>query len=85
MRTSFDGAALLAAKIGAAIATSGGSVAADGAKSAISSLVKKYIASGGNAKAAKITCANGSCTVTDGTVTESCTDCYDCVGGACRD
>lgn len=85
VKTSFDGAALLAAKIGAAIATSGGSVAADGAKGAISALVKKYIAAGGDARNAKITCANGSCSITDGSVTESCTDCYECVGGACSD
>ena len=85
VRTSFDGAALLAAKIGAAIATSGGSVAADGAKSAISSLVKRYVANGGDVKAAKVTCANGSCTISDGSVTETCADCYDCVDGACSD
>ena len=85
VRTSLDGAALLAAKIGAAIATSGGSVAADGAKSAISSLVKRYVANGGDVKAAKVTCANGSCTISDGSVTETCADCYDCVDGACSD
>jgi hypothetical protein len=72
VRTSFDGAALLAAKIGAAIATSGGSAAADG----VAALVKKFVASGGDVSKATVSCANGACTVTDGTVCESCTDCF---------
>ena len=50
--TSFKGAAELAAKIGAAIATSGGS-----------------------AENATVECKDGSCTISDGTVTETCTDC----------
>ena len=72
VRTSFDGAALLAAKIGAAIATSGGSAAADG----VAALVRKFVASGGDVSKATVSCANGACTVTDGTVCESCTDCF---------
>lgn len=72
VRTSFDGAALLAAKIGAAIATSGGSAAADG----VAALVKKFVASGGDVSKATVSCANGACTVTDGTVAETCTDCF---------
>ena len=76
VKTSFDGAALLAAKVGAAIATSGGSVAADAAKDGIAALVKKFILSGGDTSKATVSCANGSCTITDGMVTESCTDCF---------
>ena len=71
VRTSFDGAALLAAKIGAAIATSGGTCAADG----IASLVKGFVAKGGDTSKATVTCKDGSCTVTDGTVSETCTNC----------
>lgn len=72
VRTSFDGAALLAAKIGAAIATSGGSAAADG----VAALVRKFVSSGGDVSKATVSCANGACTVTDGTVSETCTDCF---------
>lgn len=72
VRTSFDGAALLAAKIGAAIATSGGSAAADG----VAALVRKFVSNGGDVSKATVSCANGACTVTDGTVCESCTDCF---------
>lgn len=73
VKTSFDGAALLAAKVGAAIATAGGSCAADG----ISALVRKFIASGGDVAKAKVTCADGSCTISDGSVAETCAGCYD--------
>ena len=73
--TSFKGAAELAAKIGAAIATSGGSVAGDAAYSALSETIKKYLSKGDSAEKATITCEDGSCTITDGTVTETCTDC----------
>lgn len=75
--TSLKGVALLAEKIGAAIATSGGSVAGDAASSAISSMIAKYLANGGSAENATVTCKDGSCTITDGTVTESCTNCYE--------
>lgn len=73
---SFKGACELTARIGAAIATSGGSVAGEAGAAAISSLVSKFVGKGGDTSAAKITCADGSCTLTDGTVTETCTDCY---------
>lgn len=73
--TSLRGAAELAAKVGAAIATSGGSVAGDAAYQALRSAITKYITKGGDASKAKITCENGSCTISDGTVTETCTDC----------
>lgn len=73
VKTSFDGAALLAAKVGAAIASCGGSCAADG----ISALVRKFIASGGDVAKAKVTCADGSCTISDGVVAETCAGCYD--------
>lgn len=77
VKTSFDGAALLAAKIGAAIASSGGSVAADGAKSAISAAVKKFLARGGSAANATATCKDGNCTISDGSITETCENCFE--------
>lgn len=73
--TSLKGAAELAAKIGAAIATSGGSVAGDAAVSAIKSAVSSYISKGGSVENATVTCEGSNCTITDGTVTETCTDC----------
>lgn len=73
--TSLKGASELAAKVGAAIATSGGSVAGDAATAAIKTAIQNYLAKGGSADAATVTCADGSCTITDGTVSETCTDC----------
>ena len=73
--TSFKGAAELAAKVGAAIATSGGSVAGEAAYSALSNAIKKYLSKGGSAEKATIECKDGNCTISDGTVTETCTDC----------
>ena len=73
--TSFAGAAELAAKVGAAIATSGGSVAGDAAYSALSKTIKKYLSKGGSAEKATVECKDGSCTISDGTVTEVCEDC----------
>ena len=75
VKTSFDGAALLAAKIGAAIATSGGSLAGDAAKSALSAAVQRYLSRGGSASTATVTCRGGSCTISDGAVTETCDGC----------
>lgn len=75
VETSFKGAAELAAKIGAAIATSGGSIAGEAGYSALRNAIAKYISKGGSAEKAKITCEGGNCTITDGTVTETCTDC----------
>ena len=75
VETSFRGAAELAAKIGAAIATSGGSVAGDAAAAAITQSVKNYISKGGSVENATVTCKDGNCTITDGTVTEVCEDC----------
>ena len=72
---SLKGAAELAAKVGAAIATSGGSVAGDAAYQALRNTIAKFITRGGDASKAKITCENGNCTISDGTVTETCTDC----------
>ena len=37
--------------------------------------VTKYITRGGDAKNATITCKDGNCTISDGTITETCTDC----------
>ena len=76
VETSFKGAAELAAKIGAAIATCGATAAGEAGMSAISKSIASYVAKGGNVANAKITCDGGNCTITDGTVTETCEDCY---------
>lgn len=66
---TLEGAANLAAKIGAAIATGGGSVGAEAATSAAASLYTKFTEAGGNVENATVECKDGVCTVTDGTVT----------------
>ena len=71
--TSLTGAANLAAKVGAAIASSGGTTAAE----AVAGWVSKFIAAGGNADKATVSCKDGSCTITDGNVT--------CVDGNCSE
>ena len=65
---SLEGAANLAAKVGAAVATSGGSTGAE----AVAAWVKSFVEAGGDPAKATVSCANGSCTITDGAVT--CTD-----------
>ena len=76
IETSFKGAAELAAKIGAAIATSGGSIAGEAGASLLKKAIANYLSKGGDVDKAKITCEGGNCTITDGTITETCTDCY---------
>ena len=75
--TSFKGAAELAAKVGAAIATSGGSVAGEAGANALKTAISKYLAKGGDAKNATVTCKDGSCTISDGSVTETCENCVE--------
>ena len=75
VETSFKGAAELAAKIGAAIATSGGSVAGEAARSAISKAIARFQKKGGDASKATVTCNGTDCTISDGTVEEVCEDC----------
>lgn len=75
VETSFKGAAELAAKVGAAIATSGGSVAGEAAAGALKNAIAKYISKGGDVSKTTITCEGGNCTFSDGTVTEVCEDC----------
>lgn len=71
-----DAASDITAKVTAAIVTHGGSVAAGSTQSAISTLVSNFIKAGGDAKKATVTCEDGSCSITDGSVI--CTDgsCY---------
>lgn len=87
---SLRGAAELAAKIGTAIATCGASSAAEGGAAAIVSLAKtayaKFKAKGGNeAKAVVTSAADGTVTVSDGTVGVQCKDgeCSYCEDGSC--
>ena len=77
LEVSFKGAAELTAKIGAAIATSGGSIAAEGGAKALASAISKFISKGGDASKATVTCESGNCTITDGTTTETCTIGFD--------
>lgn len=76
VKVSLDGAAELAGKIGAAIATSGGSVAAD----AVNEWAKKFISAGGDPSKASISVSDGSVTCTDG----SCTLVGACSDGSCN-
>ena len=71
MDVTLAGAANLATKVGAAIATCGGSASAD----AVAGMVKSFVARGGDAAKATVTCADGNCTITDGTVSETCVGC----------
>ena len=73
--TSLKGAAELAAKVGAAIATSGGSVAGEAAYSALKTAIANYISKGGDVEKAAVETSGGDVTITDGTVTETCADC----------
>ena len=82
VEVSFKGAAELTAKIGAAIATSGGSIAAEGGAKALAAAISKFIKNGGDASKATVTCANGNCTISDGTISEVCEDC--CFDGSCN-
>ena len=79
VETSFKGAAELAAKIGAAIATSGGSVAGEAGTALLKKAIAKYISKGGDVSKATVTCKDGNCTISDGAITETCTNCIDCV------
>jgi hypothetical protein len=72
---SLRGAAELAAKVGAAIATSGGSVAGEAGMALLKKAVERYVTKGGDVSKATVTCTGGNCTITDGTITETCTDC----------
>lgn len=77
VETSFKGAAELAAKVGAAIATSGGSVAGDAGAALLQNAIARYIYKGGSTETATVTCEGGNCTITDGTVTEVCENCIE--------
>lgn len=72
VKVSFDGAALLAAKVGAAIATAGGSAGVEG----VAAMVRQFVQRGGDVSKATVSCANGACTISDGSVSETCTDCF---------
>ena len=69
---SLSGAAELATKIGAAIATAGGTACAD----SISGLVAKFVKAGGDTAKASVACKDGSCTITDGATTCTGDSCY---------
>ena len=77
METSFKGAAELAAKIGAAVATSGGSVAGEAGYAALKNCISNFVSKGGDASKATVTCKDGSCTISDGSVSEVCESCID--------
>jgi len=74
---SLKGAAELAAKIGAAIATGGGSVAGEAGYTALRNAISNFIGKGGDASKATVTCEGGNCTISDGTVSEVCESCFE--------
>ena len=89
VREGLSGSAELAGRIGAAIATSGGSVAAEGGAGAIVALAKQAYSSfksggGDESKAVVSTSANGTVSVSDGKVCTTCTD-GSCTTGSCSD
>ena len=69
---SLSGAAELATKIGAAIATAGGTACAD----SISGLLARFVKAGGDTAKASVSCKDGSCTITDGATTCTGDSCY---------
>ena len=69
---SRSGAAELATKVGAAIATAGGTACAD----SISGLVAQFVKAGGDTAKASVSCKDGSCTITDGATTCTGDSCY---------
>lgn len=76
VQATLSGVAELAAKVGTAIATCGGKTAGDAGAAAISALIQRFITKGGDAANATVTCKDGSCTISDGTVSEDCPNCY---------
>ena len=89
---SLKGTAELAAKIGTAIATCGASSAAEGGAAGIVSLARqaynRFVSRGGNVtKAVVSSSADGTVTVSDGSIGVQCKDgsCSDCADGSCKD
>lgn len=72
---SLDGVATVAEKVVKAIVSQGASIAGSVGSAAIQAAAERFVAAGGDAAAAKIECRDGSCTITDGTVSEVCQDC----------
>ena len=70
---SLAGAATLATKIGAAIATAGGTACAD----SVAGLIGKFVDAGGDPEKATVSCADGGCTITDGCVTCEAGKCWE--------
>lgn len=66
-----DAVSDITAKVCSAIVSHGGTTVS----SAVSSLVARFIKSGGDASKASVTCDGGNCTITDGVVTETCVGC----------
>lgn len=66
-----DAVSDITAKVCAAIVSHGGSVVT----SKVSSLVSKFVSAGGDPAKATVSCTDGGCTITDGTIT--------CDGGKC--
>lgn len=84
IETCFKGASELAAKVATAIATYGAVTAGQAGVSALSKAIKSYITKGGSVENATISCEGGNCTISDGAVSETCTDCL-CSGGSCSE
>ncbi len=72
---SLTGAATLATKVGAAVATGGCSLAGEAGASALATAIGNYISAGGSTESATVTVKDGDVTISDGKTTETCTDC----------
>lgn len=74
--TSLSGVATITEKVAAAIVTSGGSVAVDLGQQLIQQAAERFVAKGGDASTATVTCDGTDCKICDASgVCETCTDC----------
>ena len=77
--TSLNGVAIITEKVLAAVATQGCSVIGGAGEMALKACIEKFKAKGGNENNIQVSCKDGSCTITDGNVTEVCENCcIDC-------
>ena len=73
--TSLNGVALITEKVLAAVATQGCSVIGGAGEMALKACIEKFKANGGDERNVQVSCKDGSCTITDGKVTEVCENC----------
>ena len=74
--TSLDGVATITEKVVKAIVTKGASIAGEVGTSVIQQAAERFIAKGGDAATATVTCEDGDCTISDAAgVSETCEGC----------